>query len=50
MNGLQEKYKSDYKWKRWINNTKSNKPYVDTSTCAVYWGTDSEVRKEKRRQ
>ena len=48
--GLQEKYKEDFVMKNLIHNTPKSKPYVDSATGAVYWGTDINEEKENRKQ
>lgn len=48
MKSLQDNLKKDYKWKKWIENTKKTRPYVDTETCMVFWGTDADAHKEKK--
>jgi len=48
--GLQEKYRKDFAMKNLIHNTSKSKPYVDTTTGSVYWGTDVNDEKERRKQ
>ena len=46
MKNLQENLAHDIKLKKWIQNTKKTKPYVDQAAGKVYWGTDAEEGKK----
>ena len=49
MKGIQGKYKTDYAMRKLINGTEKTKPYVDSSTGRVFWGTDSDAHKSDRK-
>ena len=41
LNTIQEKYRKDYEMQSYVDRVQKVRPYVDTETCTVYWGTDS---------
>lgn len=41
LNKIQEKYRQDFVMQETIDRVQKIRPYVDTETCTVYWGTDS---------
>ena len=41
LNTIQEKYMKDYEMQSYVDRVQKVRPYVDTETCTVYWGTDS---------
>ena len=45
---LQENLKKDLIMKNAIKSMEISKPYVDSVTGTVYWGTDAESRKGKK--
>ena len=48
MKGLRERYKKDFRQQKMIDAIDKTKPYVDTTTGVVYWGTDSGKRKKEK--
>lgn len=48
MKGLQERYKKDFRQQKMVDAIDKTKPYVDTTTGVVYWGTDSGKRKKEK--
>lgn len=44
---LQDKLKLDFAFGDYIKNIEKSKPYVDTATGIVYWGSDASSHKER---